>query len=62
MHVAISTQAEDIIRLLLAHPQVDLSLRDISGLTPFAVAMTTKNNKVAQAVLDRKMDAAEQVK
>ena len=32
-----------------------------SGYTPFAAAMTTRNNKAASAILDRKPDAAEQL-
>ena len=50
-----------IISLLLAHPGLDLTLRDKAGLTPFAAAMTTKNNKAAQAILNREPNAAEQV-
>ena len=50
-----------IISLLLAHPSLDLTLRDKNGLTPFAAAMTTRNNKAAQAILNREPTAAEQV-
>lgn len=50
-----------IISLLLAHPGLDLTIRDRAGLTPFAAAMTTKNNKAAQAILNREPNAAEQV-
>ena len=45
----------------MSHPLLDLTLRDRSGLTPFAAAMTFKNNKAAQAILDREPRAAEQV-
>lgn len=50
-----------IISLLLAHPGLDLTIRDRAGLTPFAAAMTTKNNKAAQAIMNREPNAAEQV-
>lgn len=39
---------------------VDLSLRDKSGLTPFATALTVKNHKAAQSIVDRLPNAAEQ--
>ena len=45
----------------MSHPALCLNIRDKQGLTPFAVAMTTKNNKAAQAILDREPSAAEQV-
>jgi hypothetical protein len=37
-----------------------LSLRDKSGLSPFATALTFRNNKAAQAILDKLPSAAEQ--
>jgi hypothetical protein len=45
----------------LCHPGIDLSVRDKSGLTPFATALTYRNNKAAQAILDKLPTAAEQV-
>jgi hypothetical protein len=36
--------------------------RDRQGLTPFAIAMATKNNKAAQAILDREPTSSEQVR
>uniref|UniRef100_T1J2P3 BTB domain-containing protein n=1 Tax=Strigamia maritima TaxID=126957 RepID=T1J2P3_STRMM len=60
IHVAITNQHPTIIALLLSHPSLDLSLRDRQGLSPFALAMITKNNKAAQAILDREPTAAEQ--
>ena len=36
-------------------------LRDKTGWTPFATAMTHKDNKAAQAILDRAPNAADQV-
>ena len=50
-----------IISLLMSHPGLDLTLKDKQGLSPFAIAMTTKNNKAAQAILDREPTACEQV-
>ena len=61
VHIAIENQHAVIISLLLAHPSIDLTLRDKNGLTPFAAAMTTRNNKAAQAILTREPTAAEQV-
>lgn len=61
LHIAITNQHPIIISLLMSHPHVDLTLRDKDGLTPFAVAMTYKNNKAAQSILDREPRAAEQL-
>ena len=61
IHVAIINQHHVIISLLLSHPMLDLTIKDRQGLTPFAAAMMTKNNKAAQAILDREPTAAEQV-
>ncbi|XP_023713314.1 rabankyrin-5 isoform X2 [Cryptotermes secundus] len=60
LHVAIQNQHPSIISLLLCHPRIDLSIRDKSGLTPFATALTYRNNKAAQAILDKLPTAAEQ--
>lgn len=61
LHHAIENGHNPIISLLLSHPALDLSLRDKSGITPFAAAMSRKNNKAAQAILSREPKAAEQV-
>jgi len=61
VHIAIENQHAVIISLLLSHPGLDLTSRDRNGLTPFAAAMTTRNNKAAQAILNREPRAAEQV-
>ncbi len=45
----------------MSHPQLDLTLRDRQGLSPFAISMATKNNRAAQAILDREPTACEQV-
>lgn len=61
IHLAIENQHSVIISLLLSHPSLNLTIKDRSGHTPFAAAMTTRNNKAAQAILDREPTAAEQV-
>ncbi|XP_054749515.2 rabankyrin-5-like [Lytechinus pictus] len=61
LHIAISNQHPTIISLIMSHPLLDLTLRDKGGLTPFAAALTFKNNKAAQAILDREPRAAEQL-
>ncbi|KAK2174571.1 hypothetical protein NP493_794g01007 [Ridgeia piscesae] len=60
LHIAIENQHHMIISLLMSHPSINLSLQDKQGLTPFAVAMTTKNNKAAEEILAREPLAAEQ--
>jgi hypothetical protein len=47
--------------LLLCHPRIDLTIRDKTGLTSFATALTYRNNKAAEAILDKLPTAAEQV-
>lgn len=59
--MAIENQQDEIITLLLSVPEIDLSLRDKTGLSPFATALTFRNNKAAQAILDKLPSAAEQV-
>lgn len=61
VHAAISNQHNVIIQLLISHPDIRLSIRDRQGMTPFACAMTHKNNKAAEAILKREPGAAEQV-
>ncbi|XP_023688715.1 rabankyrin-5 isoform X1 [Paramormyrops kingsleyae] len=61
IHVAISNQHSVIIQLLISHPDIRLNVRDRQGMTPFACAMTHKNNKAAEAILKRESGAAEQV-
>lgn len=46
---------------MISHPDIKLSVRDRQGMTPFACAMTYKNNKAAEAILKREPGAAEQV-
>lgn len=59
LQVAIMNQNPAVISLLLSHPQLDLNSRDKYGSTAFATAMSIKNNKAAQAILDREPTAAE---
>lgn len=61
IHVAISNQHSVIIQLLISHPDIRLNIRDRQGMTPFACAMTHKNNKAAEAIIKREPGAAEQV-
>lgn len=61
LHIAIQNQHPSIIALLLCHPSIDLSLRDKTGLSPFAAALTVRNHKAAEAILDKMPNAAEQV-
>ncbi|XP_011501853.1 PREDICTED: rabankyrin-5 [Ceratosolen solmsi marchali] len=60
VHIAIQNQHAQIISLLLCHPNINLSLRDKKGQSPFATALVMRNNKAAQAILDRLPSAAEQ--
>lgn len=59
LQVAIMNQNPNVISLLLSHPNLDLNTRDKYGSTPFATAMSIKNNKAAKAILDREPTAAE---
>ncbi|XP_058978821.1 rabankyrin-5 [Musca domestica] len=61
LHVAIENQHEKIISILLCHPGIDLKIRDKCGNTPFATALTIRNHRAAQRILDRLPNAAEQM-
>ncbi|KAJ0173068.1 hypothetical protein K1T71_011244 [Dendrolimus kikuchii] len=61
LHIAIENQHAAIISLLLSQPNIDLSVRDNKGVSPFAAALTARNNKAAQAILEKNPSAAEQV-
>ncbi|XP_066251901.1 rabankyrin-5 isoform X2 [Euwallacea similis] len=60
VHLAIENQQDDIIALLLTVPEIDLARLDKNGLSPFAAALTLRNHKAAQAILDKLPSAAEQ--
>ncbi len=64
LHVAVLNQHPGIINLLLCHPAIEVSLmeRDKAGLTPFATALTCRNDKAALAILKKLPTAAEQVR
>lgn len=63
LHVAVYNLQSSIINLLLCHPAIDVSLmeRDKTGLTPFATALTRRNDKAAKAILQKLPSSAEQV-
>lgn len=61
LHVAIDNQHDEIISILLCHPAIDLKLRDKTGNTAFATALTVRNHKAAQNILERLPNAAEQM-
>lgn len=61
LHIAIENHHKTIIRLLLCHPSIDLKCRDKSGLTPFATALSVRNDKAAQQILEKFPTAAEQM-
>lgn len=61
LHVAIENQHEEIITILLFHPNIDLKIRDKSGNTPFATALNIRNLKAAQSIRERLPNAAEQM-
>lgn len=61
LHIAIENQHEEIIKILLCHPNIDLKVRDKAGNTCFAAALTFRNHKAAQSILERLPNAAEQI-
>ncbi|CAF1239781.1 unnamed protein product, partial [Didymodactylos carnosus] len=61
LHVAIINQHVAIIKLLIKAPNLDLSIRNKQSHTPFACAMSYKNNEAANAILKREPRAAEQL-
>jgi hypothetical protein len=61
LHIAIENQHPIISSLLLAHPNINLALRDKQSQTAFTAAMKVKSIKTAQIILSRQPAAAEQV-
>lgn len=61
LHVAIKHGKDDIIRLLLDQPTIDLKVRDKSGNTPFALTLQMRNHKIAERILEKMPNAAEQM-
>ena len=45
----------------MAHPTLDLAVRDRQGNTPFAAALAVKDSETGQAIVQRDPKAAEQV-
>lgn len=62
IHIAITTKHPIVTRLLLSHPDLDMTAKDRSGKTPFAVALSTRDHEAAAAILAREPGAAEQVR
>lgn len=61
LHVSITCKQPQCSDILLTHPDLDLTIRDKSGRTPFAKAMAVKDNEAGLAILKREPRAAEQV-
>ena len=62
LHFAVDNQNQTIIKLLLSHPGIDLTIKNKQGDTAFVRAMTLKNHEAAQAMIDRNKDVTELVK
>lgn len=60
LHLAIEHKHEQITNILLRHPNIDMKIRDKFGNTPFATALTVRNHKAAEKILERMPTAAEQ--
>ncbi|XP_023334642.1 rabankyrin-5 [Eurytemora carolleeae] len=59
LHHAIENGQSGIINMVLGCPGINLSCRDKAGLSPFACAMTFKNNSAARVILELEPGAAE---
>ena len=51
LHSAIEAGNQSVVEKLIQQNGIDLCTRDKSGLSPFACAMTYKNQKAAQKIL-----------
>lgn len=60
LHLSIENKHDEIISFLLRHPNIDMKIRDKQGNTPFATALTVRNHKSAEKILERMPTAAEQ--
>ena len=47
--------------ILLTYPDLDLTVKDMRGNTPFATALAAKDHQAGKAILKREPKAAEQV-
>lgn len=61
LHVSISCKQPQCSTVLLSHVDLDLTVKDKAGHTPFAKAMTAKDDEAGRAILKREPKAAEQV-
>lgn len=61
LHVAIQNNREEIIKLLLLHPAIDLKIRDKQANTAFATALAVRNHKAAERIIERLPNAYEQM-
>lgn len=61
LHIAIENNHEEIIKILLCHPTIDFKIRDKSGNTCFSTALSRRNHKAAQAILNKMPNSTEQV-
>ena len=61
LHSAIEAGNQEIVEKLIEQNNIDLCTRDKSGLSPFACAMTFKNQKAAQKILQLEPSAADQL-
>ncbi|KAF2362320.1 Ankyrin repeat [Trinorchestia longiramus] len=60
LHLSIEHGHPGVCELLLQQPSLDIAVRDKTGTTPFAAAMTRRNNAAAKAILQRDPKAAQQ--
>ena len=61
LHSAIEAGNQSVVDQLIVQNGIDLCTRDKSGLSPFACAMTYKNQKAAQKILQLEPSAADQL-
>lgn len=61
LHVSIKTKNSLCSHLLLAHPSLDLTIRNKADSTVFASALEARDNEIGKAILQREPSAAEQV-
>ena len=59
--MSIKTKNTMCSHLLLAHPSLDLTIRNKANSTVFASALEAKDNEIGKAILQRDPSAAEQV-
>lgn len=61
LHVSIQTRHPMCSHMLVAHPSLDLTVRNKADSTAFASALQVRDNDVGKAILEREPNAAEQV-